>query len=271
MEESTYRAALVGDLDCTEMAPIRAAVARHLSGWDIREFSGLKTFNEAGLTADYFPDLILVAQRFRDESSAEEVRRAFETFPVARFICVSGAWCESEGRHGSRWPMAVRIPLRFLEIRLATEAAVVEGKTPALPLTAARDEVFDFDTDQKRPLAPREGITVAILSPDRELRQWLADLCREAGYSASSKNESMPADVLIVDLDPLTKATRDLLKKLKQEQPASRMVGLMGVVLPEDRNSLQNHVLVALLSKLTPVAGLLEAIREASHGFGPGE
>lgn len=271
MDEPTFRAALVGDLHSAEMAPVRPAVLRTLSGWDVREFPDLGSLEEASEAGGDAPDLILVSQRWRDEYSAEEVRQAFGTFPVARWICVYGAWCESEGRHGSRWPMAVRIPLRFLEIRLATEAAVVQGRTPALPLTAARDEVFEFDTAQKFPQAPREGITIALLSPDREFKSWLSDLCRQAGYKVASSKDNAPADLLIVDLDPLTNATREALEKLKQHEPTARLMGLMGIVLPEHRSSLEGHVLVALLSKLTPAAGILEAIREATHGQGPGE
>jgi hypothetical protein len=253
------------------MAPVRSAILRHLAGWDIREFSDLGALQQAGQAAGYFPDLILVSQRYRDEYSAEDVHLGFETFPVARWICVYGPWCESEGRHGSRWPMAVRIPLRFLETRLTTEASVIQGQTPALPLTAARDEVFEFDSAQRLPSAPGEGIAVAVLSPDKELAGWLADLCREAGYVVHSTQDNRPADVLIVDLDPVTPATRELLQRLKQEQPKSRMLGLLGIVLPQDRVSLSGNILVALVSKLTPAAEILRILKEASQGLGTSE
>ena len=41
MDESPFRAALVGNLNRVEMAAVRPAILRFLSGWDVREFSGL--------------------------------------------------------------------------------------------------------------------------------------------------------------------------------------------------------------------------------------
>jgi hypothetical protein len=266
MDDPPFRAALVGNFDSSEMAAIRPAVFRLLSGWEVREFSGLEELNAAAQTAGDFPDLILVSQRFRDEYSAEAVRQGLGNYPVARWICVCGAWCESEGRHGSRWPMAVRIPLRFLETRLASEAAVIQGQTPALPFTASRDEVFEFDTAQKFPLAPEAGIKVCVLSPDKEFAAWLSDLCRQAGYQVIPMKDSLPVNVLIVDLDPLTNATKEEIQRFKEHQPTARLMGLMGILLPEDRVSPQSGVLVALLPKLAPAAEILNVVREASQG-----
>ncbi len=238
MDERTFRAALVGNFDFPEMVPVREAVLRQLSGWEVREFPGLGELTEAAQSAGDYPDLISVSQRLRDEYSADEVRQGLGTFPVTRWICVYGAWCESEGRHGSRWPMAVRVPVRSLETRLAIEAWVVRGQTPALPLTAARDEVFEFDTDRRFPHAPREGLTIGVFSPDKAYREWLSDLCRQAGYGVVSPKENMPKDVLIVDLDPFTDSTRERLERLKQANPKAWILGLKGMVLPEDQGML---------------------------------
>ena len=113
---------------------------------------------------------MVVCQHWRDEYADEDVQKALEILPLARWICVSGAWCESEGRHGSRWPAAVRVPISSLTARLAFEANVVRGKTPALALTAGRDEIFEFDSLLSFPHDFGGSLTVGIDSPDPALR-----------------------------------------------------------------------------------------------------
>jgi hypothetical protein len=267
MEEIVFRAAVVGDCHSTEMSPVRTAVARSLSSWDVREFRGLSELITDGPGDGFFPDLVLLCQRWRDEYSAREVRDALAAFPVARWICVFGAWCESEGRHGSRWPMAVRIPVGFVGTRLATEAAVVQGDIPALALTAARDEVFEFDTQQQPfPKHQAAEIPVAILSPDRELRSWLSDLCRQGGLVPEFQMESPDSPTIqIIDLDPFTQEMRDQIRRLKQQRPEARILGLLGLITPEVVREVQNEGVEAVLSKLTPAAQLLDRVLELAH------
>ena len=269
MHEPVFRAALVGDAHSAEMSLVPEAAARHLRGWELREFRGLNPLLTDGPADGFFPDLVLVCQRWRDEYSAHAVREGLAQFPVARWICVYGAWCESEGRHGSRWPMAVRVPLRTLETRLATEAAVVKGDIPALALTAARDEVFEFDTQNKYPRHEGSEVRVAIHSPDRELRGWLSDLCSQAGLTVDSPpGESGSARIVIADFDPLTEATRVQLRAQRQNNPESKVVALLGLAPPEVIKDLETEGVAKVVSKLSPAAQILAEILEFAQGDG---
>jgi hypothetical protein len=270
MDEPTFRAALVGDSRSGEFSLVRPIITRKLPAWEVREYEGLTQLLAPGSTDGFFPDLVMVCQSWRDEYSADQVRAGLANFPVSRWICVYGAWCESEGRHGSHWPMAVRVTMSALETRLAHEAAVVQGRIPALPLTAARDEVFEFDAQSRFPKPAGPGIWVAIHGPDRAWRTCLSDLCRQAGIGVfEDRNTSAPLH--IVDLDPFTPAMRSSLGQLQQREPSAKILGLKGLVFPEDRRELQAEGVQAVLSKLTPVGQILDTILMLGQGQQQGE
>ena len=260
MDESSYRAAVAGRVQSAEMRSVRGRLTRELGGWEIREFPKLSDLIARVPAEGYFPDLVIVCQHWRDEYAAELVRKAFEILPLARWICVSGAWCESEGRHGSRWPAAVRVPMSGWENRLALEANVVRGNTPALALTAARDEIFEFDSRLPFPQFAAANRTVAVSSPDREFQSWLADLCQSAGLSVSNGRPGEPINVWIVDLDPLTQEREQHFQALRQQHPQARFLIILGIVHPEDHQRLETAGAGVVLSKLTPAAVLLDVI-----------
>ena len=237
-----------------------------MDSWEIREFPKLSELTACVPAESYFPDLVIVCQHWRDEYAAEEVRKAFEILPLARWICVSGAWCESEARHGSRWPAAVRVPMSGWDNRLALEADVVRGNTPALALTAARDEIFEFDNRLPFPQCSAANRTVSLRSPDREFQSWLADLCRSAGLSVSEAESGEPIDVGIVDLDPLTVEREEDLRALRQRHPHAKFLVILGLVHPEDHHRLETAGAAVVLSKLTPAAVLLGTIEQLSGG-----
>ena len=65
----------------------------------------------AGLLADgqLAPDLIVVAQAFPGQFSAEAVDRLRALAPLARVVGLMGSWCEGEMRTGKPWPAAIRV------------------------------------------------------------------------------------------------------------------------------------------------------------------
>ena len=77
--------------------------------------------------------------------------------------------------------------------------------------------------------------------------------------------------VLLVDLDPYTITTWDQLKRLREERPTSRMVGLLGLIRPEDQHLARSEGLARLVAKLTPAAEFLNALGEVAYGTGQGE
>jgi hypothetical protein len=138
-------------------------------------------------------------------------------------------------------------------------------------LTAARDEVFEFDAQLKFPKQAGQDIRVAILSPDRELRSWLRDLCLQAGFGISDAAWDESARILIVDLDPFTQAVKAKLDRFQQQPGRGKILALKGMVSPEDPRQLQGEGVDAVLSKLTPAAQLLETVRRLSQGQEHGE
>jgi hypothetical protein len=95
----------------------------------------------------WFPDLVLVCQQWPDEFSESDVRRLLSLYPLARFVCAYGLWCESDGRSRDIWPLSVRVPVRCTADRMRRELEVVAGLRRPLPLTASRDEIWLFDAD----------------------------------------------------------------------------------------------------------------------------
>lgn len=92
------------------------------------------------------PDLVIVCQSWPDEFSAEEVSAVLGRWPLAQWVCCYGAWCDSDGRTRTIWPISVRVPVREATSRLNRVWQVVtESRSQPLPLTASRDEAFEFD------------------------------------------------------------------------------------------------------------------------------
>ncbi len=269
--ERTFRAALVGDLSCPEMSQVGISVSRELCGWEICEFRELAPLRESARNAENAPDLVIVCQCWRDEYSGPEVQETLAAFPVARWICVCGAWCESEGRHGSRWPPAVRVALGAWETRLVLEKAVVEGQVQALALTAARDEVFAFAAQRNFPKAARGNFTLAVISPDRESQSVISDLCRQAGYNVAEAADRKAVDLFILDLDPYFDGETATVQKLKQQQPQAKILGMMGLVTTDVRRRMLAEGVAEVLSKLAPVGQMLDAIGRLAQGQQHGE
>lgn len=92
------------------------------------------------------PDFVIVCQSWPDEFPAAEVTAALGRWPLALWGCCYGAWCASDGRTRSIWPISVRIPVDEAEGRLNHFWRVLtEQRNEPLPLTASRDEAFAFD------------------------------------------------------------------------------------------------------------------------------
>ncbi len=92
------------------------------------------------------PDLVIVCQSWPEEFSAAEVTTSLGRWPLALWVCCYGAWCASDGRTRSIWPISVRVPVDEAECRLNHVWRVLtEQRNEPLPLTASRDEAFEFD------------------------------------------------------------------------------------------------------------------------------
>ena len=132
---------VIGDWQRSEMSPIRDWVNAVGSQAIVRQFSDLP--DDALLEP---PDLVIVCQSWPDEFPASEVSAALGRGPLALWACGYGAWCDSDGRTRSIWPISVRVPIGEAESRLNHLWRIVtQHDGEPLPLTASRDEAFAFD------------------------------------------------------------------------------------------------------------------------------
>lgn len=195
------------------------------------------------------PVLLVVVQNWPDEFTRANVAALYRAAPLARWICRYGPWCESDGRNRNLWPAGCRVSASGFRARLRREIEVLAGTRSPLPLTASRDEVFEFDSVRLSCPASRAR-RVDVASPDREYRRFLADLAASRGHHVTTVN----ADVALFDLDPLPPGGFVPVKT------ARRNIGLLGLPFDDDRDRAAAAGFSTVLSKLAPIEELLAAV-----------
>lgn len=261
MPTRSWKILILGDTRPAEMRSLIAMTTPLLGTDDAREISNVK---EVLRLADenWFPDLVIVIQNRPDEFSADDVANLLSAFPLARWICCFGFWCESDGRNRDFWPPAIRISARSAETRIRRELDVLRNGSSALPLTAGREEVFAFDHPSELS-SSGNGENIRIVSPDRKLKRWLFDLLTDSGYRPGNDD----ATGVIWDADPMTPESLEHLKTLAATQP---VVVLMNAATARDTDELTAAGVSAVLPKLASDTMLLEALyrllnRQSSH------
>lgn len=132
---------VIGDLQRTEMRPVADWIAGRAANAEVRHIRSLTV-----ASTEPPPDVVIVCQAWPDEFSASEVSTAISRWPLSVWVCCYGAWCASDGRTRSIWPVSVRVPVNEAAARLDhVWDIVVKQRGSPLPLTASRDEVFEFD------------------------------------------------------------------------------------------------------------------------------
>ncbi len=134
---------------------------------DIHRYRELDLFLKVSFPGQE-PELILLFQGFSDQFSPSEIDQLFEKYPLSRILVAYGPYCESDGRTRHLWPQTVRVPLWRLPQRIEREIEVLTGNSPALPLTATREETIHFEykplTDYSQ--GASHSSEVIIFSPD---------------------------------------------------------------------------------------------------------
>jgi hypothetical protein len=134
---------VVGECDRAEMQPIRRWLQSLGESADVRHSSRLPP----GATDEQpLPDLVVVCQSWPDEFSSVEVSACLGRWPLTQWVVCFGSWCESDGRTRGIWPIGLRVPARAAVSRLQHVWEIVrDGRAEPLPVTASRDEAFEFD------------------------------------------------------------------------------------------------------------------------------
>lgn len=226
---------VIGDADRAEMSEVRTwfqAVSEH---------ADIVRFNQLPHAADTVPDLIIVAQSWPDEFSAADVNAVLGRWPLTQWVICFGAWCESDGRTRSVWPIGLRVPARTASSRLSHVWDIVTGRrSEPLPITASRDEAFEFDlvSFSASPAAINEPSlcnSVFVDSPDPAIQSWLEQLARSKGAShiAATAAELPHGGRVLWDVDPDFDESVRNLKQFCQQHPDARVVAVVGLAHPE--------------------------------------
>ena len=265
----TLRILLIGDSDAPEMRRVRESL-KQLG--PRAEIARAATVGEAAgriISDDWFAELIVVCQRWPDEFTAADVRQLLAAAPLARWVVCGGAWCESDGRNCDVWPLGVRVPARMAAARIGREVDVLEGTRPALPLTASRDETFEFDAHlvRRAPLSEPPVLlpairlnggggerrecrtrTAHVISPDGAWRRLVSDLLGTCGWRAGAEPDA--ALVWIYDLDPWRAGLIETIRSVNAARPHLALIGAMGLIYPEDVEGLARAGMDCVVSKL---------------------
>lgn len=266
--EQTVRVAVFGRTDLPAARPLLAWLdqAPQLA-WQHESFPPPADWNWD--LAGAWPDLIVLIESQPGDFGHHCVERLLQQLPLARILCCQHDWCASEGRTVGAWPEAIRIPLRAAISRLQLELEAVRGQRAPLPLTAAREEIFEYHFGQRvhsdqqsepeasSPLRAR----VEILSHDPAWKSTLEE------YFAASESDATEPLVQIVDLDPWSDSQ---LTQLEQPTTAARLG--ISYWCPQAENLIDRRLLSDVLSKNSPLWYVRQVVSqlaasEAAHGY----
>ncbi|MFQ5730522.1 MAG: hypothetical protein ACE5KM_01075 [Planctomycetaceae bacterium] len=271
---ANHRVLISGLVTTAEMRRVVSDALSVFAEGDVRIVARLSTIS---VDENWSPDVVIVCQNRPDEFAAADVHGLFARFPLARWVCCFGLWCESDGRNRDAWPVGVRVPARLAKTRFKRELDVLNGIRKALPLTAGREEAFEFDyavgvqpsgrpaspptsRNQKPGLFEKPGFSTAVVSPDRELRRSFADRLRRLGSAIGRAAET--ADVVLWDADPWDDSAAARLCRLRDANPAAVIVALMGLETPGDDRAVTAAGGSAVLGKLADSQRLAATIRQ---------
>ena len=255
---------ILGRTQAAEMQAVVASVRTHVSPRNIQTVSDIESASRLVSEENWFADLVVVCQNWPDEFSESDVQQLLSLFPLARWICCFGVWCESDGRNRDIWPPAIRTPARNAEARIRRELAVLKGTHPVLPLTASRDETYEFD--YAVPFPKTTGLRVRVNSPDLEYRRTLEAMLRAAGHHVIRQpNDDIP-DVLLWDADPWSERLAGEIQDFHARHPHVAIVALMTFAHPEMIEAIKACGARNVVPKLTSHVTLLEELEDALSG-----
>lgn len=152
---------LIGHADRPEMAWAVSAARQGPAGGTSDEYNALRCGNGRPGSAVFrqaadlaaarelidagapIPDVVVLVQPYPGCFLREEVEDFRQRFPLVRFVCLFGAWCEGESRSGRPLNGAVRLPWHQWPFQKGWQLAALADGQPgswALPPTATQDE-----------------------------------------------------------------------------------------------------------------------------------
>ncbi|QDT42447.1 hypothetical protein Pan241w_25310 [Gimesia alba] len=248
---------IVGNDQTCEMRSVLESVREICRGAQIVSCASLEAIPDE----EAFPDLILICQNWPDEFGPRTLSDLVSRFPISRFVCCYGVWCEADGRTRTIWPLGIRVPARCVSTRLKLEWEIIRGGRAAFPLTAGRDEIFQleatdgslrFDTEGGAPL-------IQVESGDRTYRKMLEErIVSWEGRIANTMNDEA-IDLLMIDLDPWEM----IVNQLETRTLVAPIVGVMGLAHPETITAAKLLGIEAVICKVAPEQELFQALNRS--------
>ena len=251
---SDLNALLLGDFSSSDLHPVETVVRELIDPDQLRRFVSLDKLT-AGITESWIPDVVIVGQNCSDEFPNQHVQRLLGLFPLARWYCCFGPWCDSDGRTRDLWPLAIRLRAADAPERLRQDFLSATA-TPPLPWTASRGEIFEEVATGAVPNL--RSLRIAVSSPDRAWHDmWLAAL-RRAGAQILSSDELRRAQALLWDADPWDDAKGLQLATLKRQFPQLKVTAAMGLYSAALADELRRHGCASVVCKLSPIRAVLQ-------------
>jgi hypothetical protein len=251
---SLLRGVWIGDADRDEFRPVRAWLDRSASDLSLTVVPTVTAFSAIGTPAD----LVIISESWPDEFTAEDVTRLVTIAPLARMICLAGAWSEAVGRTRSHWPPAWRVPLWDAISRLERELASLRlcrsgTHSPAAafpPWTASRQETWLWQ--QSSLISPAPSGVEHSISLDELADPALAAWLREQLTSAGHRIVSIDPTVVIFDVDPWSSSIGEKLRSAVAKHVGAIAIALTAWSMPELRSDLAAIGIHHIADKLAP-------------------
>lgn len=275
---------LIGSLHRRTFLPLRRWLSRHT-----QIVAAAETLTEA-LQTDAKPkptDFTIVLQSWPDQFAETDIQQLVGHTLFRRLFCCYSAACESDGRNRSGWPDVARVPQRLAQSIIEQEIYRWRSGQPAPPPTLARDEVFAHrlptnSSDGAADLHEHSDfhdLTIAVLSPDRVLRNTIAATLRDLNAdcvslpllqderSTISRTPALqqlrsPVQLVLHDLDPFGPRIEASLQQAKESFPAALIWGLATMPDAGLATEIEDLQLPVVIPKLDLHHGLLYQLRQ---------
>jgi len=253
---------LIGETSRSEMLGIAAMLDSDAAVANVTSFVDIHAVLSHADLNGWFPDLVVVCQSWPNEFVKAEVDDLIGRFPLARVVCCFGVWCESDGRNCDGWPNALRVSARTARRRICSELQVLADERVPLPLTASRDETFEFDhTDLSR--QPIEELSAAVISPDPAIQGYLESALKSSGLQIADGHGTGASDLVLWDIDPCNDEVCRELREFCRRVPNATVVVMSGLSHPEDENLIKSAGAHAVVPKLATPELLSQTARSA--------
>jgi CheY-like chemotaxis protein len=204
-------------------------------------------------------DLVVLAQNAPGCFPAVDVERLRRPAPTARFVALAGSWCEGEVRSGHPPPGVIRVYWHQWAARAGQELRQLRNgraSTWCLPQTAGDDEPFLVLADEPLPCGTGR---VAVVADEFDMRVWLADALRQAGFQPPSGPHDRLA-ALVYDASWAVDRACDEIGRLAAAHPGVPIVVLMEFPRQDEVEAVLAAGAAATLSKPLVLHDLLEQV-----------